>query len=351
MTTSDRRRIAEAGEYEALAVSLARWKERHVPRIVIDTDPGIDDALALFFALASPDVQLEAVTTVSGNVSVEKTTRNALALLELAGRGEIPVARGSDRPLLHKAVYADYVHGRNGVGDVELPEPQHGPAALHAVELLIQTILGAAGEITLVAIGPLTNLALAVRREPRIAEAVREVVIMGGALRVPGNVSPAAEFNIYADPHAAQIVFHAGWPIRLVSLDVTQQTVMAREQFAALAATGHPVTSAIQAMTDFYYDDFAGPRGIETFSMHDPLCVAAALYPDLIEWRRAYLEVELTGAHTAGATVAYFEHGEDLDPALAEGRKTNVLAPVGVDRERFIAMYLETLTSGYGAKG
>ena len=319
-------------------------------RLIIDTDPGIDDALALFFALAAPDVQLEAVTTVSGNVSVDKTTRNALALLELAGRGNVPVARGANRPLLRPAVYADHVHGRNGVGDVELPEPHHEPAALHAVEMIIQTILGAPGEITLVTLGPLTNLALAVRREPRIAEAVREVVTMGGALRVPGNVTPAAEFNIYADPHAAQIAFSAGWPIRLVSLDVTQQTVMAREQFAALAQTGHPVTRTIQAVTDYYYDQFAGPRGIEGLSMHDPLCVAAALHPDLIEWRRAYVEVELTGAYTAGATVAYFDYREDLDPALAEGRKTNMLAPVGVDRERFIALYMETLMSRYGAK-
>src|SRR6476660_1039439 len=125
-------------------------------RIVIDTDPGIDDALALFFALAAPDVQLEAVTTVSGNVSVDKTTRNALSLLQLAGRGDIPVARGADRPLLRPAVYADYVHGRNGVGDVELPEPQRSPTQLHAVELIISTVLGAPGEITLIALGPLT---------------------------------------------------------------------------------------------------------------------------------------------------------------------------------------------------
>jgi inosine-uridine nucleoside N-ribohydrolase len=321
-----------------------------VPRIVVDTDPGIDDALALFFALAAPEVQLEAVTTVSGNVSVDLTTRNALAVLELAGRGAIPVARGADRPLIRPAVYAEHVHGRNGVGDVALPEPQREPVALHAVETLIQTIQGAPGEITLVALGPLTNLALAVRREPRIAEGVREVVIMGGALRVPGNVSPAAEFNIYADPHAAQIVFHAGWPIRLVSLDVTQQTVMSREQFAALAATGHPVTRSIQAMTEFYFDEFAAPRGVDSFSMHDPLCLAAAIHPDLIEWRRAIVDVELTGALTAGATVAYFERAEDLDPALADGRKANILASVGVDRERFVALYTDTLTSAYSAR-
>jgi purine nucleosidase len=280
---------------------------------------------------------------------VDKTTRNALALLELAGRSDVPVARGADRPLLRPAVYADYVHGRNGVGDVELPEPTREPVAPHAVEMIIQTILGAPGEITLVALGPLTNLALAVRLEPRIAEAVREVVLMGGALRVPGNVSPAAEFNIYVDPHAAQIVLSAGWPVRLVSLDVTQQAVMARAQFATLAKTGHPVTRTIQAMTDFYFDDFAGPRGIEGLSMHDPLCVAAALHPDLIEWRRAHVEVELNGTLTAGATVAYFGRAEDVDPALAEEHKANILASVGVDRERFVALYLDTLTSAYMA--
>lgn len=320
-----------------------------MPRIVIDTDPGIDDALALFFALAAPDVQLEAVTTVSGNVSVDKTTRNALALLDLAGRGDVPVARGADRPLLRPAVYAAHVHGENGVGDVDLPQPQREPATLHAVEMIIQTILGAPGEITLVTLGPLTNLALAVRREPRIAEAVREVVIMGGALRVPGNVRPTAEFNIYADPHAAQIVLSAGWPIRLVSLDATQQAVMEREQFATLAKTGHPVTRAIQAMTDYYYDDFAGPRGIESFSMHDPLCVAAALHHDLIEWRRASVEVELAGELTVGATVAYFARAEEIDPALAEDRPANAQVSVGVDRERFVALYLETLASAYTA--
>jgi inosine-uridine nucleoside N-ribohydrolase len=321
-----------------------------MPRILIDTDPGIDDALALLFALATPDVQLEAVTTVSGNVPVEMTTRNALSLLELAGRGAIPVARGADRPLLRKAVYADYVHGKNGVGDVTLPEAQRGPANLHAVETIIQTVLGAPGEITIVTLGPLTNLALAVRVEPRIAEAVREVFIMGGALRVPGNATPEAEFNIYADPHAAQIVFSAGWPARLVSLDVTQQTVMGREQFAALAATGHPITRTIAAMTDFYYDQFAGPRGIDTLAMHDPLCVATALHPDLIEWRRAYVEVELSGTLTAGATVAYFEGAKDVDPALAGGRETNLLASVGVDHERFVALYTETIRAAFGAE-
>src|SRR5947209_14088786 len=151
-------------------------------RCILDTDPGIDDALALFLALASPEVQLEAVTTVSGNVHVDLTTRNALALLELAGRTDIPVARGCDRPLMRQPVVADYVHGGNGLGDVELPEPQSRPVSRHAVDVIIDQVIGAPGAITLVTVGPLTNIALALRQEPRIAQYVREVVIMGGAL-------------------------------------------------------------------------------------------------------------------------------------------------------------------------
>src|SRR5205807_6797600 len=156
-------------------------------RIIIDTDPGIDDALTLFLALASPEMLLEAITTVSGNVHVDLTTRNALALLELAGRTDIPVARGCDRSLVRQPVAAAYVHGRNGLGEVELPEPQLRPVPQHAVDLIIDRVMASPGTITLVAIAPLTNIALALRQEPRIAEYVRDVVIMGGALRVPGN--------------------------------------------------------------------------------------------------------------------------------------------------------------------
>ena len=166
-------------------------------RIILDTDPGIDDALALLLAFASPEIQLEAITTVSGNVHVDLTTRNALALLELAGHPDIPVARGSDRPLVRQPVTADYVHGHNGLGGIELPEPNLQPVSQHALDLIIEKIMAAPQEITLVPIGPLTNIALALRKEPRIAQYVRAVVIMGGALRVPGNVTPGAEFKIY----------------------------------------------------------------------------------------------------------------------------------------------------------
>jgi inosine-uridine nucleoside N-ribohydrolase len=317
-------------------------------RIILDTDPGLDDALALFLALASPEVQLEAITTVSGNVHVDLTTRNALTLLELAGRTDIPVVRGCDRPLSRQPVFAAYVHGHNGLGGVELPEPQLQPVSQHAVDLIIERVMAAPREITLVPIGPLTNIALALRKEPRIAEYVREVVIMGGALRVPGNVTPEAEFNIYADPHAAHIVFHAGWPIRLVTLDVTTKTLLQRAQVQALASNGSPVTRLVQQMVDTFLDTFGRPRGITAFQMHDPLCLSAAFLPELITWEPAYVDVELAGSLTLGETVAYFaKRTEDIDPSLEHLHPPNMLTSVGVDVERFISLYLNRIQTTF----
>ena len=309
-------------------------------RIILDTDPGIDDALALFLALASPEVQLEAVTTVSGNVGVDFTTLNALALLELAQRADIPVARGSARPLLRPPVYADYVHGPRGLGYLELPAPERSPVTSHAVAVIIETIMNAPSEITLVPIGPLTNIALAVRREPRIAERVREVVIMGGALRVPGNTTPTAEFNIFVDPHAAHVVFHAGWPIRLVSLDTTMQVELQREQVDTLAASGSPVTTAMKQMLDFYFDVFAPAFGIGAFHMHDPLCLAAAFMPDLLTWEPVYVDVELQGTLTLGQTVAYFRDPDERPP--------NMQVAVSVDADRFMQLFLERIRARFG---
>lgn len=307
-----------------------------MPRIILDTDPGIDDALALFLALASPEVLLEAITTVNGNVGVNATTRNALTLLEFTGRTDIPVARGSDRPLLRQHTNAAEVHGDNGLGGVQLPEPQIQPVSQHAVDLIIERIMDAPGEITLVPIGPLTNIALAVRREPRIAQLVREVVIMGGALRVPGNVTPGAEFNIYVDPQAAHIVFHAGWPIRLVALDVTMQARLPRADVRSLAQSGSRVGSLMQQMLDFYFDVYAPLYGVTDFHMHDPLCLAAAFQPDLLTWQPVYVDVELAGTLTDGQTVAYFREAD-----MPTGHSANLQAAIAVDEHRFIRMFLE----------
>ncbi len=302
-------------------------------RIILDTDPGIDDALALFLALASPEVTLEAITTVSGNVSVEQTTRNAITLLTLAGRTDIPVAIGSSQPLVRKRVDAAHVHGENGLGNVQFPEPTVKAVEQHAVDLIIERVMGNPGAITLVPIGPLTNIALAVRREPRIAQRVREVVIMGGAARVPGNVTPSAEFNIFADPHAAHVVFHAGWPLRLVSLDVTTQVMLHRQQIAALAAQGGKQATAIKAMMAYYFDVFGQTSGSTAFQMHDPLCLAAAFQPDLITWEPAFVDVELAGTLTFGETVASFKRSDT----------PNMRVSLRVDSDRFIALFLERM--------
>lgn len=314
-----------------------------MPRILLDTDPGIDDALALFLALASPEVHLEVVTTVSGNVPVEDTTRNALALLELAGRPDIPVARGCACPLLGSPATATQVHGDNGLGGIDLPGAQRQPLEKHAVDVIIETVLSAPGEITLVAIGPLTNIALALRCEPRLARMVREVVIMGGALRVPGNITPSAEFNIYVDPYAAQIVLHAGWPIRLVTLDTTTRTLLKRSQVAHLARRGTAVTTLIQGMVNYYCDVFGSTQGMTTIQMHDPLCLAAAFRPDLLTWEQAYVAVELNGTLTLGETVGFFASSDQPPP-----HPTNVLASVDVQAPSFIQFYLERIEATFG---
>jgi inosine-uridine nucleoside N-ribohydrolase len=310
-----------------------------VLHIILDTDPGIDDALALCLALASPELQLEAVTTVAGNVSLASTSANALALLNLLGRPDIPVAAGCPRPLLNSPVEAAHVHGENGLGGVVLPVGTNQLISQHAVDLIIERVLKNPGELILVAIGPLTNLALAVRREPRIAQMVREVVIMGGALLVPGNITPNAEFNVYADPHAAQIVLQAGWPIRLVGLDVTSRTTLGQDEIEALKRGESPIHAFISQVLQSYFARFAR-HGQPHFQMHDPLCLASAFLPDLITWQEAYVEVELDGHHTQGATTAY------LSPRRMP-HAPNVQAALAVDSARFCALFMERINQAY----
>jgi len=302
--------------------------------IILDTDVGIDDALALFLALSSPNIKIEAITTVNGNVSVEVSTLNVLALLELTKRTDIPVARGCDRPLVRQPTDAKHIHGENGLGNVVLDKPHIVPVAQHAIELLIEKIMAEQNKITLVCIGPLTNVALALRREPRIVDYIHEVVIMGGALRVPGNVTPVAEYNIYADSHAAHMVLHAGWPIRLVTLDVTNRTVLAPEQVASLR--DNRVTQLIKYMIDFYFRFSAALDNTSGFPMHDPLCIGAVLQPELITWQPAYVDVELASTLTLGATVAQFKTHDD-----SHALHPNVQASVAVNEQQFAQLYLD----------
>lgn len=302
--------------------------------IIIDTDVGIDDALALFLALGSPEIEVEAITTVNGNVPVEVSTPNVLALLELTKRTDIPVAQGCNRPLVRESIDARHIHGDNGLGNAVLDDPHIVPVTQHAVEILIEKIMAERNKITVVCIGPLTNVALALRREPRIVDYIHEVVIMGGALRVPGNVTPVAEYNIYADPHAAYIVLHAGWPIRLVTLDVTTVTLLTSEQITRLP--DNRVTMLIKYMIDYYLHSSAALDKDGGFPMHDPLCVGAVIQPELITWEPAYVDVELASNLTLGATVAQFGLHDGL-----HALRSNVRASVAVNAKQFAQLYLD----------
>src|SRR5512146_1307576 len=210
-------------------------------RILFDTDPGIDDACALLLALASPELSVEGIGVVHGNCSVEQATKNALSVLELASASHIPVAKGCALPLVQPSLLAPETHGDTGLGYAQLPEPRTQPIARHAIDFLIETILASPGEITLVAIGPLTNVALAIRQEPRLVNALRELIIMGGAIRSEGNTTALAEFNTYVDPHAAHIVYHAGIPTTLVPLDVTYQCILTPHDVKRLQRIDAPI--------------------------------------------------------------------------------------------------------------
>ena len=307
-------------------------------RVIVDTDPGIDDAMAILFALRSPEVCVEGLTTVFGNVSVEQTTRNALKLLEIADRADIPVAQGAAKPLLRPyRGKGSRVHGANGLGEVELSPPKSEPLSIRAVELIFSRLMEAPGEITLIAIGPLTNLALAVSVEPRLAENVREVIIMGGAVTVPGNASPMAEANICNDPEAAKIVFHAGWPLTMVGLDVTTKTTMTPQYLAKIKEAGTPITDFISAITPFYLNYYRTQLGLDKIYVHDPSAMAYAIDPSLFQTQKVYVDVEIGEGRSSGQTMA------DLSGLWNEPANVNLC--LNVDSPRLLALYLERIAS------
>jgi len=311
-------------------------------RIIIDTDPGVDDSMAILLALASPELHVEALTTVFGNGGVEQTTQNALTVLEIAGReDDIPVAAGAHRPLLRPYRGQGYlVHGRNGLGDADIPPPKGQPTSMRAAELIISSVMASPGEITLVPIGPLTNISLAVSLEPRIADNVHEVVLMGGAATVPGNASPMAEANIYNDPEAARLVFHSGLPVTMVGLDVTRKTRFTSDYMARLAAAATPVTDFIRAITPHYMNYQQQRSAVEGFSAPDVLAVAYVLDPSLFRTEKVYVDVEIGDSRASGQTMA--------DWRGLWGQEPNANVCLDVDSERLLDLYLERITTTYG---
>lgn len=306
-------------------------------KIIIDTDPGQDDAVAILLALASPaEVELLGLTCVAGNVPLELTARNARMVCELAERTEIPVHAGCDRPLGHALVTAEHVHGKTGLDGPTLPEPQMPLAQGHAVDFLIETLRAEpAGTVTLVPIGPLTNIATAFRRAPDIVARVQEIVLMGGAYFEVGNITPAAEFNIYVDPDAAAEIFASGAPLTVMPLDVTHKALVTKPRNDAFRALGTRVGVAVAEMTDFFERFDREKYGSEGAPLHDPCTIAYLIAPQLFTGRHINVEIETASPLTRGMTVA--------DWWRVTGRAPNAMFMGDVDADGFFALLTERL--------
>jgi purine nucleosidase len=304
-------------------------------KIVVDTDPGIDDACAILLALASPELSLEGLTVVHGNCSLEQGTINALSVLELANAGHIPVVKGCELPLVQPSLLAPETHGDTGLGYAKLPGPRAKAISRHAIDFLIETILASPGEITLVAIAPLTNVALAIRQEPRIVDAIKDLIIMGGALRHAGNTTALGEFNTYVDPHAAQIVYQAGIPTTLVPLDVTYQCILTPGDVNRLLNMDSPITKFVADATRFYMEYHDEYQQIEGCVINDPLALALTFMPELCTYQELPVEVDLSGGISMGKTVAdFYNYGK---------KPANMKVALGVQARDFIELFVERI--------
>ncbi|MET4060739.1 purine nucleosidase [Arthrobacter sp. UYP6] len=304
-------------------------------KIILDCDPGHDDAVALLLAHGSPEIDLLAVTTVVGNQTLEKVTRNALAIARVANITGVPFAAGSPRPLVRTIENAPDIHGESGMDGPELPEPAIELDPRHAVDLIIDTVMAHdPGTITLVPTGGLTNIALAVRKEPRIAERVKEVVLMGGGYHV-GNWSAVAEFNIKIDPEAAHIVFNEKWPLTMVGLDLTHQALATDEVANRIAAVGTKPAKFVGELLEFFGQTYKDAQGFDFPPVHDPCAVAYVIDRSVMTTQRVPLDVELTGSLTLGMTVADFRA-----PAPAD---CNTSVAVDLDHQKFWDLVVDAL--------
>jgi inosine-uridine nucleoside N-ribohydrolase len=280
-------------------------------RVIIDTDPGVDDALALLLAMRSPELKIEGITPVAGNVPLRITLPNALRMVEIAGRTDIPVAAGAAAPLMRRLVTAEAVHGENGLDGAVFPEPKIRPIAEPAAEFIRRVVRAHPGEVTLIPIGPLTNIASALRLDGELAKMVRGITMMGGSLS-GGNVTPAAEFNVYVDPEAARIVFHSGIPITMVGLDVTRKTTLTEEHVRTLEAHSNPVSQAAAQIARRVIEHSRREGFLLGPNMHDPLAVSTFLDPSLVKLEKYYVDIETFGELTAGETLGYSPVTGDL---------------------------------------
>ena len=306
-------------------------------KIIIDTDPGQDDAVAILLALASPEIEVLGLTCVAGNVPLALTVKNARKICELAGRTDIKIFAGCDRPLNRPLVTAEYVHGKTGLDGIELDEPTMPVQAQHAVDFLIETLrTEPSGSVTLVPIGPLTNIATAMQRAPDIIPRIAEIVLMGGGCFEGGNVTPAAEFNIYVDPQAADIVFRAGVKLTVVPLDVTHKALTTRPRIEAFRALPGKVGPAVASWTDFFERFDMEKYGSEGAPLHDPCTIAFLINPDLFTGREINVAIETSSELTMGMTVADWWRVTD--------RPANAFFIGDLDADAFYALLTERLS-------
>ncbi|QDG94483.1 nucleoside hydrolase (plasmid) [Rhizobium sp. NIBRBAC000502774] len=307
-----------------------------VHKIIIDTDPGQDDALALLLAFASPEIEVLGVTTMAGNIPLHLTHKNARKICELAGRSDIGVFAGSARPMIRDLVTAEHVHGPSGLDGYDLPDPDMPLQSQHAVDFIIDTLLDAVpGTVTLCPLGPLTNIGMALAREPRIADRIREIVMMGGGCFEGGNITPSAEFNIYVDPHAADIVMRSGVPIVMMPLDVTHKTITTAQRIAAIRSVGGRIGDVTAGWLEFFERFDESKYGTDGGPLHDPNVIAYLIKPELYSGRICNVEIEQISPLTLGQTV--------VDWWGVTDRRKNALFIRDVDADGFFALLVERL--------
>lgn len=303
--------------------------------VILDCDPGHDDAIALILALASPELKVLAVTTSAGNQTPDKTLNNALRILTLLGRDDIPVAAGAPKPLARELIIADNVHGESGLDGPTLPDPAFAPVAMTALELMAKCLRESPEPVTLVPTGPLTNIALLLAAHPELKQKIARIVLMGGAAG-PGNWTPAAEFNIYVDPEAADMVFKSGLPITMCGLDVTHEAQVMDDDIERVRAITNPVAQCVAGLLDFFMIYHRDPKwGFAGAPLHDPCTIAWLLAPALFHGVECRVDIETGGTHTSGMTV--------VDRYGLTGKPANALVLLGLDRAGFIDLLVTRL--------
>ena len=312
-------------------------EEKKIP-LIIDTDPGIDDAASIFWVLASGKFDVKALTVTHGNVGVDSCTKNALRLLQAAGRPDIPVYKGSPRPLIRPRISAEFAHGNDGMGNTDMPAPTIEAAEGHAANRIVEIARASQRPVTILAIGPITNVALAILLEPELKRYVEKIIFMGGAVHVAGNMTPVASFNVVADPEAAQIVYRSGIPVVQIGLDICNQFSFYPQDFEQLRKTGTPITSFIWQMVQFRLAQIGGENAraiesvarLESIALNDVAATSYLMNPDWFQTEMVVGDVETAG-RCAGMTV--------LDFANRENREPNVCFAYGVDSKAAIAQW------------